>query len=160
MDPDKKYSDQIKNILMKSGQNLRSQNSTEMSYKPGPGKWSKKEILGHLIDSAYNNHQRILRAEKMENFIFKGYDQNEWVIKNNYQNRSKKEIIDLFLSVNYHLSELIANLTNDVLLKQIKNHNLDQISMRPVDKNQHVTLSILIEDYIFHLNHHLSQIVE
>ena len=49
------------------------------SHKPNPGKWSRKEILGHLLDSASNNHQRFVRAQYMKDVNFLSYDQNQWV---------------------------------------------------------------------------------
>jgi hypothetical protein len=57
---------------------LNALDENEFSFKPAENKWSKKEILGHLIDSASNNHQRFVRAQFEEHAnIF--YHQNEWV---------------------------------------------------------------------------------
>ncbi|MEM6770857.1 MAG: DinB family protein, partial [Bacteroidota bacterium] len=61
--------------------------------KPQPNIWSKQEILGHLVDSAYNNHQRFLRAPGQGDLRFPGYDQDEWVRRNGYQNRPSEEVI-------------------------------------------------------------------
>ena len=154
------YALQIRQILEKNEPALKMWTDDEMSYKSTPEKWSKIEILGHLVDSAYNNHQRFLRAEKSENYVFNGYDQVEWVVKNDYQNREKNEVIDLFISVNNHLSSMISTLSDPILTKQISEHNFDKISMRTVPKNQSVSLSYLIEDYIFHLQHHLNQVLK
>lgn len=153
-----KYATQIDEILVKYKPILNSFDPKEMSHKPLINKWSKQEILGHLIDSAYNNHQRIIRAEKNGNLIFEGYDQNDWVSKNNYQNRDAKEIISLFISVNQHIAHLISHLSEEELYKTTNDHNFDKISMKTVEQGKPSSLSYLIEDYIIHLKHHLSQI--
>lgn len=153
------YASQIRQILEKSEPALKMSTEEEMSYKSAPGKWSKKEILGHLVDSAYNNHQRFLRAEKSDNYVFGGYDQDDWVKKNNYQSRDKNEIVGLFITVNFHLIDLISALADEVILKEKSLHNFDQICMNTLPKDNAVTLEYLINDYIFHLQHHLSQIL-
>ena len=58
------------------------------SKKPAPNKWSKKEILGHLIDSAANNHQRFMRLQLQTEISLPGYDQDDWVRLNHYQQRT------------------------------------------------------------------------
>src|SRR4030095_2595683 len=57
-------------VVETASQQLRLLQETEVSLKPAPGKWSKKEILGHLIDSATNNHQRFVRTQMTEELIF------------------------------------------------------------------------------------------
>ena len=59
----------------------------EAATRPAPGKWSRKEIIGHLIDSASNNHGRFVRAQLQDDLIFAGYDQEEWVRAQRYQER-------------------------------------------------------------------------
>ena len=49
------------------------------SYQPATGRWSKKEILGHLIDSAANNHQRFVRAQFVQSLDTPSYEQERWV---------------------------------------------------------------------------------
>jgi len=117
------------------------------SSKPLPDKWSKKEILGHLIDSATNNHQRFIRIQyQNEPTIF--YDQNKWNTLNNYNNLSKKHLIQLWLIYNEHLIEI---------LKIIPEQNLDLLG-RTHDRQKH-SLQFYIDDYISHLEHHLTQLV-
>ena len=154
-----KYTIKIKEILNRFTAHFDSNKSSDISSKPLPHKWSKKEILGHLIDSAYNNHQRFLRGQKKEDLIFEGYDQNEWVARNNYQQRDEKEVIALFLSVHFHLAELVDNISSDDLDRTTKNHNFDEICMNHVEKGKPSSLRYLVEDYIFHLEHHLGQIL-
>ncbi len=138
---------------------INSISSEEIRYKPVPNKWSKVEILGHLIDSAYNNHQRFLRAESQGNLIFQGYDQDDWVIKNNYQNRNEKEILETWVGVNRHISILTQGLSEELLNKKTTEHNFHKICMNVLEEGETTTLSYLIWDYNFHIEHHLSQII-
>jgi DinB family protein len=63
------------------------------SVRPAPGKWSKKEILGHLIDSASNNHQRFVRLQLSERVELPGYAQDDWVRVQRYQDQPWQQII-------------------------------------------------------------------
>ena len=124
------------------------------------GKWSKKEILGHLIDSAYNNHQRIIRAHAQKHLIFQGYDQDEWVKRNKYQEREANELIELWYHTNVHLAHAIQSIPKELMERLTDDHNLDLIGMNPVDTESFTSLKFLVWDYISHLEHHLSQIIE
>src|SRR6187549_2095402 len=52
-----------------------------------PGKWSPKQILGHLTDSAANNHQRFVRAQEQDPLKLPGYAQEHWVACQHYEQR-------------------------------------------------------------------------
>ena len=132
---------------------------SSFSIKPSPSKWSKNEILGHLVDSAYNNHQRLVRAKTQGNLIFQGYDQDDWVIQNNYQSRTFNSIQGSWLMANQHLNSLIANLSVDYLERLTTDHNFNQICMNKLPKGQPASLAYLVLDYCFHLEHHISQIL-
>ena len=127
--------------------------------KPKPDKWSKKEILGHLIDSAANNHQRFLKIRSQEELVFDGYDQIQWVEYQGYQNKDWEHIVDFWVLYNLHLSGVIGNISDEVLNKKRPIHNLDQIAFRIVPASEPTTLNYFIGDYIDHLEHHLRQII-
>ncbi|MEM1134853.1 MAG: DinB family protein [Bacteroidota bacterium] len=131
----------------------------EWNEKPSAKKWSKKEVLGHLIDSAYNNHQRIIRFEAQKNLCFYGYDQDDWVIKNNYQRRDIGELLKNWEITNRHLAALIESIPQTLMHKEFIHHNLHQICMNKFPADKKATLSYLIWDYLFHLEHHLVQIL-
>ncbi len=120
----------------------------EFSHKPAPGKWSKKEILGHLVDSAANNHQRFIRA-RYEEVPFIVYDQDQWNALNYYHQTDKKELIAFWTLYNRHLVHLV---------KHIPAHELDKECH--TGKIAPVTLAWLIPDYLRHLEHHLLQIFD
>jgi len=116
------------------------------SEKPNPEKWSRKEIMGHLIDSAANNHQRFVRAQFEERPRIT-YDQENWNRFNYYQQISTKQIISLWTAYNKQLVEL---------MRRIPVEHLDR-ECEVGDKI--VTLEFLIQDYVKHLEHHLNQVI-
>lgn len=125
---------------------LRRINESEASRKPAPEKWSKKEILGHLIDSAGNNHQRFVRVQLAEELRFPAYAQNDWVRCQGYGQESWPSLIELWLALNRHLAHII-NLIPD-----------EKRSMPCwIGENKVVTLAELMDGYIKHLEHHLKQ---
>lgn len=154
------YVDQLRQIVLGSVESLREISAMTFNEKPSPEKWSKKELLGHLIDSAYNNHQRILRAESQKNLVFIGYDQDEWVKRNNYQQRDRDEVLKLWEGVNYHLGMLISGLNKDLLEEKTSAHNFDEICFNSLESGTLTSLSYLIEDYLNHLEYHLEQLIE
>lgn len=111
-----------------------------------PEKWSKKEIIGHLIDSAANNHQRFIRGQ-FEDCPEIRYDQNKWNEYNFYQQIDSKQIIEFWKVYNLQLIEIMKRIPSENLVKQIR-----------IGENL-VTLEFLIIDYVEHLEHHLQQVI-
>ena len=120
--------------------------------------WAPIEVIGHLIDSAANNHQRFVRAQVTDDLVFPGYEQNHWVSSQKYQDESWSEVIQLWSAYNLHLVHVASVIPQDILTKARSPHTLDQIAFNLVDKNQPATLEYLIRDYVDHLRHHLNQI--
>jgi hypothetical protein len=118
------------------------------AVRPAPGKWSRKEILGHLIDSAMNNHQRIVRLQLQSRLELPGYDQEGWVRVHHYQDRPWKEIIDVWQLYNRNLASLIRH-TDPACLRNL---------WRSPDGND-IDLEFIIRDYLVHMRHHLEQII-
>ena len=117
------------------------------SSKPSTDKWSKKEILGHLIDSATNNHQRFIKIQ-YEHEPVVSYDQNRWNKLNHYNHLSKDHLIQFWLIYNKHLIEVV---------NIIPENNLNWLGITP-DGQKH-TLRFYVDDYVAHLEHHLKQLV-
>lgn len=132
--------EKVPNILAEIGEE-------KMSLKPLPSKWSKKEIIGHLIDSATNNHQRFVRGQ-FETLPEIRYDQDKWNEFGFYQQIDSKQIISFWAIYNKQLLEIIKRIPEENLKRQIK-----------VGENL-LTLDFLIADYVDHLEHHLRQVAE
>lgn len=120
--------------------------------------WTPIEILGHLVDSAANNHQRFVRAQFTDDLVFPGYEQEGWVSVQKYRDGSWPDLIQLWSSYNLHLLHVVSVIPANVLTKGRQNHNLDQIAFKLVDKDESTTLEYFIRDYVEHLRHHLDQI--
>ena len=123
---------------------------------PAPGKWSPKEILGHLIDSAANNHQRFVRGQLAAGQAFAGYEQDAWVAAQRYQEAPWDELVALWRAYNRHLARVMAAVPEPARRTL---HRLQ--SFRAPDAapdEQEVTLDFVMRDYVDHLRHHLRQI--
>ena len=133
--------------------------SDEVSARPrGVGKWSVKQIVGHLIDSAANNHRRFVLAQLNDDFTFQGYDQEAWVAAQDYQHESWPLLVDLWRLYNLHLIHVASCIPASVLSAPRHPHSLHQLAWESVDEATPVTLEFLVRDYIGHARHHLDQI--
>lgn len=120
----------------------------ELSFKPNPKKWSKKEILGHLIDSAVNNWRRFALAKRSEGvFVITPYPQDYLVEVNGYQSQTIDDIVRTWKQLNKRIYYLITNFSEEELQKQV------ETSTENVNN-----LGDLARDYVDHLEHHLKQI--
>ena len=116
------------------------------SSRPKPGKWSKKEIIGHLIDSATNNHQRFVRGQ-FETRPAITYDQDNWNEFNFYHQIPGQQIIAFWTTYNRQLIHLIRHIPNENLEREC------------LIGDKLLTLDFLINDYVEHMEHHLRQVV-
>lgn len=131
-----------------------------VSAKPDPEKWSKKEILGHLIDSATNNHRRFMIAQFRNDLVFSGYAQDQWVEYQDYANAQWSELVEMWSLYNRHIARLVANIPRGILFRQFTEHNYHLIAYATIPQGEPASLAYLIEDYIGHAQHHLRQILE
>lgn len=131
-----------------SGNRLRQIEDAAAAAPRAPGKWSRKQVLGHLVDSAANNHQRFVRLQLAPRIDLPGYDGDGWVRVQRYQERPWLEIVRLWEDYNTQLAGLIRSVDS----KALQNiwHTPD---------GQDLTLEFLMRDYVTHLRHHLDQIL-
>ncbi len=111
------------------------------------GGWSRKQVIGHLIDSASNNHQRFVRAALQTSLDFPAYDQNGSVRVQGIQDADWALLVGLWALYNRYLAHVIAGLPESKLGTACR-----------IGSGQPVTLGFLLEDYLRHLVHHLNQL--
>ncbi len=116
--------------------------------KPLPEKWSKKEILGHLIDSACNNQQKFVRTMAQPHLDFVGYAQNHWVAAQKYNLANWQDLILTWQGYNLQIAHIIENVDSQVLTNTIS-----------IESAGPFTLEFIMKDYAEHLKHHLKQII-
>jgi hypothetical protein len=139
---------QLHHVLESSAERLLAISEESAGRRPKPDSWCKKEILGHLIDSASNNHQRFVRLQLAPSLEMPSYEQNGWVRSQNYAGRPWQDLVELWLAYNRHLVHIIRN-ADAGAARHIWNAS-----------GGDVELQFIIEDYLRHLNHHLAQILE
>ena len=118
------------------------------AHKPAPDRWSKKETLGHLIDSAANNHQRFVRAQSAPRLEFPEYEQEFWVATQAYATESWPDLVNLWLLLNRHLLHVVKAMPAEVLSHECV-----------IGGGPAVTLEALVADYLRHLDNHLAQLM-
>ena len=111
--------------------------------------WSPKEVLGHLIDSAVNNHQRFIRAQEADALTFPGYEQNHWVSSQGYQDADWAHLVALWTHLNLHLAEVIARIPPSKYSVPCT-----------IGGDAPVPLEAIVVGYRDHLHHHMAQIRE
>jgi hypothetical protein len=144
----KEIADKLQKLIDQSAHQLFDISETDSEARPAEGKWSKKEIIGHLIDSASNNHQRFVRAQENKSLSFPGYTQNFWVERQGYQNQPWKTLAALWTTYNTHLVHLILNIPGECADNPCT-----------IGDHEPVTLKSLAEDYVNHAEHHIEQII-
>jgi len=123
-----------------------------------PGQWCPREVIGHLIDSASNNHGRFVRAQLQEDLVFDGYEQDDWVRVQRYRDVPWRELVELWRGLNLHLAHVIDGIPAEVRTRPRRRHNLDVIAFKTVDVAQPTTLEYFLRDYVDHLRHHLASL--
>ena len=121
--------------------------------------WSSKQIIGHLIDSATNNHARFVLGQIKDDLVFSGYDQNSWVQIQHYQQAPWPQLVELWRTYNLHLLHVMSCAAPDKLHNRCTQHSLQTIAFETVNKSEPATLEYLMKDYVVHLKHHLGQIL-
>lgn len=132
--------------------------ATAAAQRPAPGKWSPKEIIGHLIDSASNNHQRFVRAQFKDDLVFDSYQQEEWVQFQDYAAAEWENLVQLWYYFNWQIARVIDLAPETRRLQRRQKHNLDKTAMHKVPADNPATLEYFMYDYVRHLEGHLRQI--
>ena len=141
---------ELDQIISQFKNKINAFSDAELSAKPLPNKWSKKEVLGHLIDSAHNNFRRFICGQYETTPSKIAYDQDFWVNANNYQSLSKEDVIQLWVLMNKQIA---------IVLLQMNESNYAKVSNVGKAEIKLYSLQFLAEDYVRHLKHHLNQII-
>src|SRR5688500_16666555 len=141
--------DDLTRVVTGAVAELRTLADAVADLKPRPDAWSIKEIIGHLVDSAANNHQRFVRGQQVRELVLPGYEQDAWIAAQDYQAREWPELLEFWAAYNRHLAHVI---------RRLPAASLDVVCR--IGGNEPATLGFIVEDYVTHMRHHLSQIAE
>jgi len=136
----------LNNIIDQHISALRALPGQEIRDKPSPTKWSRKEILGHMIDSAQNNIRRFIVAQYEDDPTIL-YNQDKWVAISHYQEYESADLINLWYLLNKHIVVILENMPDEMKQRESQTETLH-------------TLEWLALDYIKHLKHHLHQVLK
>jgi len=140
---------ELQEIISTFSLTIKAISTHDFNAKPNPTKWSRKEVLGHLIDSAHNNLRRFVvgQYDQQPHIV---YDQDFWVSANNYQNMPDEEVITLWKLLNERIIAVLNNMS-------IENYDRT-CDTGKISPSIHI-MPWLATDYVKHLKHHLNQII-
>ena len=127
------------------------------ALRPAPGKWSPREVIGHLVDSASNNHGRFVRAAQQDDMVFAGYAQDGWVELQRYDEAPWPGLVALWAGFNRHLARVMALVPDEARTRPRARHNLHEVAWGTLPPDLPATLGWFMNDYVRHLEHHLRQ---
>jgi hypothetical protein len=156
----KSFLDQFSDTLSDAAPRLLAISEQQSEVPRAEDKWSAKQVIGHLIDSATNNHQRFVRAQFTDELIFLGYEQNEWVRVEHFQEEPWRDLIQLWRLYNQHILHIMKYAPEDTRTKLRQRHNLHQLASEQIKEDEPVTLEFFMRDYVDHMKKHLKQIRE
>jgi hypothetical protein len=134
----------LRELIERLPDRLTALAADKVAYKAAPNTWSIKEELGHLLDSAANNHQRIVRTQLEEKPVMPGYDGNEWVALHGYQQREWETLIGLWAALNRQLLAAAEAVPDSAWLRTCT-----------IADSAPLTLKFVFEDYVDHMLQHL-----
>lgn len=136
---------EIESLIVSWRSRLLELDAATANAKPAADRWSISEVVGHLVDSACNNHQRFVRAQYCSDFVFPKYEQNEWVAAAHYQHADWESLVELWYYYNRQMAVIIRNMPKSSLSTPC--------TIMPFET---VTLGFLVSDYLEHMKHHLN----
>lgn len=151
--------DDFRRTVEEASAHLLSMTEDESRVPLKEEKWSAKETIGHLIDSASNNHQRFVRAQFKDDLVFEGYAQEDWIRAQNYQEEPWPLLVGLWRHYNLHLAHVMHSAPESARAALRAEHNFHRIGFAPISADEPSTLEHLMLDYIEHLKSHLRQIL-
>jgi hypothetical protein len=155
---DRGFIDRFDQIIDGSAGRLLALSDAQAATPRAPGKWSPKEIVGHLIDSAVNNQARFVRAQLQDDLVFDGYDQDAWVRVQRYRDQPWTALVEAWRHANYRVAAIMRAAPDADLDRARPRHNLDHVAFLAPASAADATLGYFMRDYVAHVEHHLGQI--
>src|SRR5919109_2457390 len=112
------YVAELRRAVIDAEDRWRDAGDDRAEARTAPGKWSAKEIIGHLIDSASNNHQRFVRAQLQDDLVFPGYLQDRWVEVQRYRDAPWPDLVALWRTFNLHIARVMESVPEETRLKR------------------------------------------
>ena len=140
----------LRKIVEAASAELAGFDEAAVSRQPAPEVWSAKQVLGHLVDSACNNHARLARMATEDNLAFPTWDQDAWMRVQDWQGETWTDILALWRGYNLHLARFIGRLPPASLSNSAR--------IGTLNGGEPLTLAELLDHYVRHLQHHLAQI--
>ena len=142
-----KTADRLLDVVGSAAAKLAAMTDREAAGRPAPGTWCPKEVVGHLLDSAANNHHRFVRGQLAPELQFPGYEQERWVAAQGYAEAPWGELVELWRLENRRLASVIRRIPAEKLSTPCR-----------IGSGNAVSLGWIVEDYLRHVEHHLEQI--
>ena len=150
--------DDLREVVTRAAAALRDMAPEEAARPSAPGKWSTKEVVGHLVDSAWTNQQRFVRACIQDDLCFATYPQDTYVALQRYQEAAWDELVSLWELLNRNMARVVAELPVEARRRERARHDLDRIAWELVPKDEPVSLEYFLRDYLNHLQFHLHDV--
>jgi len=141
--------DRLAEVLATAPARLAAISEEAAGQAPAPGKWSPKEIIGHLLDSASTNHQRFVRAQLAPKYDCPSYEQEQWIATQYYRAEPWFDLLNLWVLYNRHLLHVMRHVKESALETPVS-----------IKQRDPIPLSGVMIDYVRHLEHHLNQILK
>ena len=122
--------EQLRTAVELAAAGLATMSDAQAGGSPAPGKWSPKQIIGHLVDSASNNHGRFVRAQLDEDLVFPGYQQDSWVRVQDYAASGWQSLVTLWREYNFHIAHIVERIPESVMMRPRVRHNLNKIAWK------------------------------
>lgn len=144
------YAKQLRKIVGETTIRLEAISEAQAQSSVNGDEWSAKQVLGHLIDSASNNHARFVRVQFRDNYKMISYHQEDWVSIQQYATEPWSNLVKLWSAFNLHIAHIFAHLPASAMQ--------NQVDASDIGVAEPLTLEFLVADYIEHLKGHLKQL--
>ena len=143
----REIAEELAGVIERSAPPLRQIADRDASAPALHGGWSRKQVIGHLIDSAFNNHQRWVRAALAGSLVWPGYDQDGCVSIQAFQDAPWPMLLDVWEGMNRLLVHILTHLPAAAASASCR-----------IGDHAPIPLAELARQYVQHMHHHLDQI--